>query len=164
MKRKLLFFAIAALFSCYVTNTQAQTDIMSCMKSESAMKFIGDMAHPAQTVLDVKYVGATSSYIDINIQFKSLMRSYWEPYRITLKQYAGVTYPYSIDRTKKVSIYEPFLALGVLTSISGSIFREMGYSTSDREKMIRALYGTSEENLTKEQKAAINLMNYCTGE
>ena len=164
MKRKVLFLAIAAFFSIYLSNAQAQSSIHSCVRNNSTMEYIGDMAHPAQTVLDVEYVNGTSSYIDIRIKFKSKMREYWEPYRIILKQHEGVTYAYEIRRTEKVSIWRPFAAIDVATFIASSVAEHLGYSKSDNDEMIRALYGSSERNLTEGQKAAIILMDYCFGD
>ena len=162
MKRTVLFLAIAALF-CFTVNAQAQSSIHYLMDFDT-MEYIGSLAHPAQTVLNAEVTRSTASYIDINIKFESLMRNYWEPYRINLKQFRGTTYAYSIVRTKSVSIYEPFIAIEWATSLVSSLAANMGYSKSDNEEAVRALYGTSESGLTKEQKAAIMLMNYLFGD
>jgi hypothetical protein len=158
MKRKVLF-AIAAFFCFFMVNAQAQSNFRYYIDSD-AMEYIGKMAHPAQTILGSEITRSSSSSIDINIRFESLMRSYWEPYRINLRTYNGVPYVYSIVRTRAVSIYEPFLAIDVLSSVFRNIARWAGYSVSDSADAIRALYGVSESELSKEQKAAIMLMNY----
>ncbi len=162
MKRTVLFLAIAALF-CFTVKAQAQSSIHYLM-NDDAMTYIGDLAHPLQKVLDTQYVGGTDSYIDIKIEFESLMRSYWEPYRINLRRYNGVTYAYSIVRTRRVSVHEAFLGLDIATTLLGNVFEWAGYSKSDNDEAIRVLYGVSERDLTKEQKAAIALMNYLYGE
>ena len=163
MKRTVLFLAIAALF-CFTVKAQAQSIQSYLQNNDDAIEYIGSLAHPAQDVLDTEYVKGTSSYIDVNIKFSSLMRNYWEPYRINLRQYNGFTYAYSIVRTRAVSIYEPFIALDWATSLVHSLAVNMGHSTADNAEVIRLLYGTTEDGLTKEQKAAIMLMNYIYGD
>jgi hypothetical protein len=158
MKRKVLF-AIAAFFCFFMVNAQAQSSFHNLVDNR-ALEYIGKMAHPAQTILDYDITGSSSSYIDVNIKFESLMRSYWEPYRINLRRFLGETYPYSIVRKRAVSIYEPFLAIDILSSVFQNIARWAGYSKSDHDNAIRALYGVSETELSKEQKAAIMLMSY----
>ena len=163
MKRKVLFLALAAFFCLFTVRAQDQSSIHSLMDFET-MEYIGNLAHPAHDVLDAEYVSGTSDYIDINIKFSSLMRTYWEPYRINLRQYNGFTYAYSIVRTRAVSIYEPFIALDWATSLVHSLAVNVGHSTADNADVIRLLYGTTEDGLTKEQKAAIMLMNYIYGD
>lgn len=161
MKRTVLFLAIAALF-CFTVKAQAQTNIHSDL-DYYAMLYIGKLAHPLQQVLDAEYVRGTSDYIDINIEFKSQVRSYWEPYRINLKQYYGEYYAYSIERTRRVSVHESFIGMYFFSTFISNIAAYMGFSQSDDADAIRVLYGTSETSLTKEQKAAIALMNYLYG-
>ena len=162
MKRTVLFLAIAALF-CFTVKAQAQSNIHSDL-DYNAMVFIGKSAHPLQRVLDAEYVRGTSDYIDINIKFKSQVRSYWEPYRINLRQYYGVSYAYSIERTRRVSVHESFIGMYFLSTFISNIAAYLGFSQSDDAEAIRVLYGTSETSLTKEQKAAIALMNYLYGD
>ena len=164
MKRKVLFLAFAAIISFFMVNARAQSIHSYLQNHRSAIEYIGKLAHPAQSVQDVEYVKGTSSYIDVNIEFGSLLRSYWEPYRINLKQYDGFTYAYSIVRTRAVSIYEPFIALDWFVGFIGSVSSAMGHSASDYDNEYRILYGTSESGLSKEQKAAIMLMNYIYGD
>ena len=164
MKKTVLFLAIAALF-CFTVKAQAQSDFHRYLQNnDDAIEYIGNMAHPAQDVLDVEYVNGTSSYIDVNIKFASLMRNYWEPYRINLRRYNGVTYAYSIVRTRAVSIYEPFIALDWISSFVHSLAVNLRHSKSDNAEVIRDLYNTTEDGLTKEQKAAIMLTNYVYGD
>lgn len=161
MKRTILFFALAAFLCLFTIKAQAQSSLHRYLQdNEDAIEYIGNMAHPAQDVLDVEYVRGSSSYIDVRIKFESLMRNYWEPYRINLRQRNGFTYAFSIERTSAVSIYEPFIALDWTTSLVRSLAANVGYSTSDSAEAIRILYDTSESNLSKNQKAAIMLMNY----
>lgn len=170
MKRKVLFLALAALFCLFTVRAQDQSSIHSLMDFET-MEYIGNLAHPAHDVLDAEYVSGTSDYIDINIKFSSLMRTYWEPYRINLKQYNGVTYVYNIVRTREVSIYEPFqlLSLRFLYSEVALCYPKISFIAkylgfSDNDEAIRILYGTSEKDLTNAQRAAILLMDYLYGE
>ena len=162
MKRTVLFLAIAAFF-CFTVKAQAQSSIHYLMDFDT-MEYIGSLAHPAQTVLDAEVTRSTASYIDINIKFESLMRNYWEPYRINLRQFRGTTYAYSIVRTRAVSIYEPFIALDWISSFVHSLAVNLRHSKSDNAEVIRDLYNTTEDGLTKEQKAAIMLTNYVYGD
>ena len=92
------------------------------------------------------------------------MRNYWEPYRINLREYKGITYAYSIVRTKAVSIFEHHIPIDLPSSIIRSVADYMGFSTSDNDEAIRVLYGTTKDGLTYEQKAAILLMGYLYGD
>lgn len=165
MKRKVLFLTFAALFCLFTIKAQAQSIFHRYLQNnDDAIEYIGSLFHPAQDVLDTEYVKGTSSYIDINIKFESLMRNYWEPYRINLKQYNGVTYAYSIVRTKAVSVPVTPILIGWDSSLVHSLAVHFGPSTADNAEVIRLLYGTTEDGLTYEQKAAIMLMNYISSD
>ena len=163
MKRKVLFLTFAALFCLFTIKAQAQSIFHRYLQNnDDAIEYIGSLFHPAQDVLDTEYVKGTSSYIDINIKFEGLMRNYWEPYRINLKQYNGVTYAYSIVKTKPS--HDHIIPFDFSPSIIRSVADYMGFSTSDSDEAIRVLYGTTKDGLTYEQKAAILLMNYLYGD
>jgi hypothetical protein len=143
-----------------MVNAQAQSRFRSLI-DEDAMEYIGKLFHPAQTVLNAEVTKSTSTYIDVNIKFESLMRCYWEPYRINLRQYQGKSYAYSIIELKKlVSVSPQWIPIDVPESVFKDIARWAGYSESDHDNAIRALYGVSESELSNGQKAAILLMNH----
>ena len=163
MKRRVLFLALAALFCFLTVKAQAQSDLhLYLQNNDDAIEYIGSLFHPAQDVLDTEYVKGTSSYIDINIKFSSLMRNYWEPYRINLKQFNGITYAYSIVKTN--AGHDHLIPFDFTSSFIRSTAEYVGLSASDNDEAIRILYGTTEDGLTTEQKAAIMLMNYIYGD
>ena len=163
MKRKVFFLTVAVLFCLFTVQAQAQSSFHAYLQNnEDAIEYIGSLAHPAQDVLDTEYVKGTSSYIDISIKFSSLMRNYWEPYRINLKQYNGVTYAYSIVKTK--AGHDHLIPFDFTSSFICSTAEYVGLSASDNDEAIRILYGTSEKDLTNAQRAAILLMDYLYGE
>lgn len=161
MKRKVLFLALAAFFCLFTVRAQDHSSIHSLMDFE-AMEFIGNLAHPTQEVLDAEYVKGTSSYIDIKIKFSSIVRNYWEPYRINLKQYNGITYAYSIVKTKPS--HDHIIPFDFSPSIIRSAAVYMQLSELDNDEAILALYGVSVSELADAQKAAIMLMNYIYGD
>lgn len=154
--------SLALCVFCWVVpmNGNAQ-NLVAAAKTSQVMEFIGDMAHPMQTVLDTECVGSGSDYIDVSIKFKSIGRQYWEDYRINLRSINGVKYYYSIVRTRKVSIYEPFNGLRMSRELLGGIGNYLGFNSGRQDDdVLRTLYGGTLDEISTSQLAAYNLMCY----
>lgn len=161
MKHTTVLSIFLSALLCLSTSlrSSAQSPI-TFARSTTAMEFVGGMAHPMQDVLDVRCLDYGSDYVDISIKFGSLLRDYWENYRINLKSINGNQYYYSIVRTKQVSIYDPFNGLSLSRGLISGIANYMGYGSREDDDVLRVLYGNTLSNMSASQLAAYNLFCY----